>query len=130
MESSRRVSPTRVVPSFPLVAILAVYSLAATYWAARQTQKVNSLQSVDLSQGNLDTSSDIGSGSTSVDAVSMDGEEGSVHHDVCPLCHGQGVIIKEGIIEAFAEMPCPLCLGKARKRASPLKTLWGSVFED
>lgn len=108
----------------PLTFGLLVYSILATWWAAKQTKRAQtlasmsqmSIQSADFAENLPMVSGDV------VDAVSAAQQFECNLADPCPLCRGRGTINWEGLKVHKGE-PCPRCLGSGFSRRS---FLWGS----
>ena len=97
----------------PLTVGLFIYSLLATWWAAKQTKRVQTLQSMSMSQSSMQ-SADF---ADNLPMISGDVPQASIEQfvacnlpDACPLCQGRGAINWEGLKVHKGE-PCPRCLG-------------------
>lgn len=104
---------------------LIVYSIFATWWAAKQTKRAQtlasmsqmSIQSADFAENLPMVSGDV------ADAVGAAQQfEAANLGDPCPLCRGRGTINWEGLKVHKGE-PCPRCLGSGFSRRS---FIWGS----
>lgn len=115
----------------PLTAVLFIYSIVATWVAARQTKKAQELArfTVDSDNPSNDDASLLISARATTTTDSAAGgaaafssatqTEGPISADACPICHGRGTItwdrfdVNEGAI-------CPRCLGTgaAKKRST------------
>ena len=112
----------------PLVtAVLFIYSVVATWFAARQTKELARVTDGGEISPSQATASTTQSYLASTSGASIDVENGNVSStesqqmltDACPLCHGRGTITWDRF-ETNESALCPRCLGSGatKKRSS------------
>jgi hypothetical protein len=105
----------------PLTAVLFIYSVVATWFAAWQTKRAHKL--AKLADYNENSPEEGASNTTALASASIDDGASSSSQaptaaaDACPICHGSGSItwdrfdVHEGAL-------CPRCLGTGKKRTT------------